>query len=58
MKPYIDLDPLLGPLFVYLTPNDDFPVLCERFQPSLTVNKLQANVIKLDGVNKVKVSGK
>ncbi len=30
IKAYFNLDPLMVPLFVYLCPKDDLPVLCDN----------------------------
>ena len=55
LKPYFALDPLLCPLFIYLTPDDDFQSLCEKFNPVLTVPSLESKVKMLRGINKQEV---
>ena len=45
MKPYFALDPLLRPVFMSLTPDQDFPDLCERVSPCLTSALLNQNVL-------------
>ena len=44
MELYFSLDPLLRSVFVSLTPDQDFPDLCERVPPSLTSALLNQNI--------------
>ena len=46
VKPYFALDPLLPAVFVALTPEAEFHLLCEKMPPFLTASWLTKNILE------------
>ena len=51
VEPYFAMDPLLRPVFVALTPEAEFPLLCQRTPPFLTASWL-AHILKTETSDK------
>jgi hypothetical protein len=49
------MDPLLPAVFVALTPEAEFPLLCERMSPFLTATWLTKYIVGSSGIDKQKV---
>lgn len=50
VKPYFAMDPLLPAVFVALTPEAEFPLLCEWIPPFLTASRL-THILKTGAVD-------
>ena len=55
VEPYLDLDPLLRAVFIILTPEAEFPLLCERMPPYLTAAWLTKYILESKTVDKKEV---
>lgn len=55
VQPYLDLDPLLRAVFISLTPEAEFPLLCERMPPYLTAAWLTKCILESKRVDKNEV---
>ena len=55
MEPYFVLDPLLRSVFVYLTPEAEFPLLCKWMPSFLTAAWLTHNILESKTVEKKEV---
>ena len=55
VEPYFALDPLLCAVFIALTPEAEFPLLCERMPPFLTASWL-THIMKAEKVDKKAVA--
>lgn len=51
LKLYLELDPLLYQVFMYLTPEHEFPAMCERVPISLSAVWLVKEVKEIRGVS-------
>ena len=51
VEPYFAMDPLLRAVFIVLTPEDEFPLLCQRMPPSLTASRL-THMLKKEAMDK------
>lgn len=51
LKQYLELDPLLYQVFMYLTPENEFPAMCERVPISLSAVWLAKKVQEIKGVS-------
>lgn len=52
VEPYFALDPLLHAVFVALTPEAEFPLLCQRMPPFLTASWLTHAVLQAKTMEK------
>ena len=51
VEPYFAMDPLLRTVFVALTPEDEFPLLCQWMPPFLTASRL-THMLKKEATDK------
>ena len=55
VEPYFAVDPLLRAVFVALTPEAEFPLLCERMPPFLTASWIKKCILASKKVEKKEV---
>ena len=55
VEPYFSMDPLLPAVFVALTPEAEFSLLCERMPPFLTATWLSKYIIASKRIDKQEV---
>ena len=51
VEPYFAMDPLLRAVFIVLTPEAEFPLLCQRMPSFLTASRL-THVLKKEAMDK------
>ena len=55
VEPYFAMDPLLRAVFIVLTPDAEFPLLCERMSPFMTASWLTKCIVTSKKVDKKEV---